>query len=869
MLIEEDESQLTKKDINQRKNAARSIPYWLGNDPDCFTWTMEALQLKPGNSMEYRQLYLDSLVSFYDTIKDDPKQLSMRMTMCLEQLVDVGFDDLQWSKQYRKVNTFQENERVLQHRLAKKFNQFKDRVESLETNKEMLEELEREMREVLDGGAVNDEFDEDDEEELDGPIEAAGPVETSSSGFFSTVIKRVSSFFQPSHPASTPLMNNATPESVLGDIQVFNRRTRKRIAVLQRRIDKQVMIVEKAKLLVNTTQTQLDNLQIEIDSLDPVMSLDEYERLSGIVKNVLRDVCPELALHMQSRHRRMIEQYQVLDSKTDLTKPHEWYMHARLDRRKVIFHGGPTNSGKTYTALQRLKEADRGLYVGPLRLLAAEIYETLTSQGVYTNLYTGQEAREIPFATHCAATVELAPTDQDFDVVVIDEIQMVKDQSRGYAWTRALLGVRCKEIHVCGGLEAEKLVRKIAKACGDDFELKEYERFSPLCVSDNSLSAASKALGSYRNVKPGDCVVAFSRADIFAIKREVESTTSYKCCIIYGSLPPETRSEQARLFNNPDSGYDILVASDAIGMGLNLNIRRIIFNSMFKSNGERIIQLDHSSVKQIAGRAGRRNSPYPEGEVTCRDPEDMAHLRKCMNNEIVPITKAGLLPTSIHVELFSEALQTYGLSDDHSNLHKLMAQFSELATLQGDFFLCRQHELLAIARTLTDLNLPLRDKFLLCMSPVNVRNDRAMATLRKFAVKQSLGEVAGLSRQVIPKKANSFDDMGVLCELHSDLDLFLWLHQRFPGNVMEQQSAMAMKELTIKLINKGLRETDNLRLDHCYITRDTKIRKLGKESVRDDDDKIGRDQDPLGRGNMSDLGSKVGRSSARRRTTYE
>jgi ATP-dependent RNA helicase SUPV3L1/SUV3 len=107
--------------------------------------------------------------------------------------------------------------------------------------------------------------------------------------------------------------------------------------------------------------------------------------------------------------------------------------------------------------------------------------------------------------------------------------------------------------------------------------------------------------------------VAFSRNDIFAIKREIESTTPHKCCVVYGSLPPATRSEQARRFNDPDSGYDILVASDAIGMGLNLNIKRVILNSIFKYDGTGIIRLGHSAMKQISGRAGRRNSPFPQG----------------------------------------------------------------------------------------------------------------------------------------------------------------------------------------------------------------------------------------------------------------
>lgn len=167
---------------------------------------------------------------------------------------------------------------------------------------------------------------------------------------------------------------------------------------------------------------------------------------------------------------------------------------------QIIFHGGPTNSGKTYSALQRLRESKNGLYLGPLRLLAAEVYETLTIDGIYTNLFTGQERQEIPFSTHSSATVEMCSVDSEYDVVVMDEIQMIADQSRGAAWTKALLGLRCKEIHVCGGWEAKGIVEKIAKACGDDFEVHKYERFSKLEVAKKSLASDPTTTGAYKNV---------------------------------------------------------------------------------------------------------------------------------------------------------------------------------------------------------------------------------------------------------------------------------------------------------------------------------------------------------------------------------
>lgn len=150
--------------------------------------------------------------------------------------------------------------------------------------------------------------------------------------------------------------------------------------------------------------------------------------------------------------------------------------------------------------MQRLKEAERGLYLGPLRLLAAEVYETLSVDGIYTNLYTGQERRDIPFSTHASATVEMCSIEEEYDVVVLDEIQMIADAARGAAWSKALMALRCKEIHVCGGMEAKDITKKIAKACGDEFEIHKYERFSKLEVAKKSLATDPTKVGAYKHV---------------------------------------------------------------------------------------------------------------------------------------------------------------------------------------------------------------------------------------------------------------------------------------------------------------------------------------------------------------------------------
>lgn len=141
-------------------------------------------------------------------------------------------------------------------------------------------------------------------------------------------------------------------------------------------------------------------------------------------------------------------------------------------------------TGKTYHALQRLlaakPELGGGLYCGPLRLLALEVYDQLNKAGVYCDLITGQEQRRMPFSTHISCTVEVVPVNIQYDVAIIDEIQMINDDNRGFAWTRAVLGLCAREIHVAGGLEAAPLVRAMAQRTGDDFEVRTYDRLSKL-----------------------------------------------------------------------------------------------------------------------------------------------------------------------------------------------------------------------------------------------------------------------------------------------------------------------------------------------------------------------------------------------------
>lgn len=198
---------------------------------------------------------------------------------------------------------------------------------------------------------------------------------------------------------------------------------------------------------------------------------------------------------------------------TDLTRPHTWYPNARKKQRKVFLHVGPTNSGKTYHALKRLESSSSGVYCGPLRLLAWEVAKRLNKARVPCDLITGQEKDEVDGAKHKAVTVEMADVTSDYECAVIDEIQMLGCKTRGFSFTRALLGIAADELHLCGDAAAVPLIQELLKVTGDDVQVRSYERLLPLVPLE-------VPLGSFSNIRTGDCIVSFSRKEIYKLKKK-------------------------------------------------------------------------------------------------------------------------------------------------------------------------------------------------------------------------------------------------------------------------------------------------------------------------------------------------------------
>ena len=312
--------------------------------------------------------------------------------------------------------------------------------------------------------------------------------------------------------------------------------------------------------------------------------------------------------------------------------PKDEYESARIIKRHFTLHLGQTNTGKTFQAIERLKQAEKGIYLAPLRILALENYEKLNRDGVPCNLITGEEELLTENAMHVCSTVEKLDTNEIYDVAVIDEIQMIANSQRGQAWTRALLGLRCREIHVCGAFNAKELIVRILEDCGDEYEVKEYYRQTPLEVYPYpfTLKDASK----------GDALIAFSIRDVLQLSKYFLDR-GIKNSVIYGDLPPEVRRMQYQSFIRGES--KLLISTDAIGMGVNLPIKRVIFMSLQKFDGEEVRYITSQEVKQIGGRAGRKGI-YEVGYVGCAGIEQEL-IREHLETEDETLGQAVLGPS--------------------------------------------------------------------------------------------------------------------------------------------------------------------------------------------------------------------------------
>jgi ATP-dependent RNA helicase SUPV3L1/SUV3 len=260
--------------------------------------------------------------------------------------------------------------------------------------------------------------------------------------------------------------------------------------------------------------------------------------------------------------------------------------------KKIIALLGPTNTGKTHDTIEKMLEYESGIFGLPLRLLAREVYEKCVKKIGLNRvaLITGEEKIIPNSAVFFICTVESMPKDKTVDFVAIDEIQMCADKERGHVFTDRLLYLRGEKLTMFLG---SQIMKNIILDLINGVEFLKKERFSKLSYS------------GYKKISRLDrktAIIAFSIEEVYAIAELVRRQKG-GAAVIMGSLSPKTRNSQVGLYQSGDVGY--LVATDAIGMGLNMDIDQIYFSNLKKFDGKQIRRLNLVEMSQIAGRAGR------------------------------------------------------------------------------------------------------------------------------------------------------------------------------------------------------------------------------------------------------------------------
>ena len=261
------------------------------------------------------------------------------------------------------------------------------------------------------------------------------------------------------------------------------------------------------------------------------------------------------------------------------------------NNKNIIALLGPTNTGKTHIAIEKMLNYNSGIFGLPLRLLAREIYDKCVEKigAEKVALITGEEKILPSSAEYFICTVESMPKDKVVDFVAIDEIQMCADRERGHIFTERLLNARGQKLTMFLG---SQIMTDMINDLIDGVSFEKKERFSKL-----SYAGYKKISRLDRKV----AIIAFSIEEVYAIAELVRRQKG-GAAVIMGSLSPKTRNSQVGLYQSGDVDY--LIATDAIGMGLNMDINEIYFSNLKKFDGKKTRRLNLIEMSQIAGRAG-------------------------------------------------------------------------------------------------------------------------------------------------------------------------------------------------------------------------------------------------------------------------
>jgi len=461
---------------------------------------------------------------------------------------------------------------------------------------------------------------------------------------------------------------------------------------------------------------------------------------------------------------------------------------ARSMNRKLKFFVGPTNSGKTYNAMLELKKANSGLYLAPLRLLALEGFEDLKQNDIEATLITGEEQIIDEDASHVCSTIEMLDFNLDVDTAIIDEVQMLDDEDRGWAWVNAIIGCPAKTIIMTGSVNALDAVTKIAAYLGEELEVVKHKRKTPLKVMARHTSL--------EHLEAGTALIAFSRSDVLKLKQKLQK--KYRVSVIYGNLSPEVRRDEARRFREKQS--DILIATDAISMGLNLPIKNILFTTDTKFDGVSRRKLSVNEIVQIAGRAGRYGH-HEVGFLGATRRDVLSYIKEEFNSPIRTIKPP------YKVKMSSEQLEELASHIKTKSLTKILKYFKDNMNFDGPFIASNISSMLDAAAIIDRREkLSLEDKYLLAQAPITIKSTIILQAYEAYVASVIKNKICRYKPSItLPKKAVTAKDLLLVEDEVKKISLYLWLSYKFPDIFPDYDKAVILRNSFNSFIEKTLK----------------------------------------------------------------
>jgi ATP-dependent RNA helicase SUPV3L1/SUV3 len=501
---------------------------------------------------------------------------------------------------------------------------------------------------------------------------------------------------------------------------------------------------------------------------DPMLFLHVLEELeTSEPAEFVFDRIRQRLLHAGEREQEERHAARTKESINLAEYPASFDVASKMARRFIALLG-PTNSGKTHRAMEHLAQADSGVYLAPLRLLALENYERLQNtvdadgEPIKVSLITGEERRLAEGATHVASTVEMLDTKTPVQVAVIDEIQMLADRDRGAAWTAAVCGAPASTVYLVGAPEARRAIEALAERLECPLEVHVLKRKAPL-------SMEAGVVRKLRNLKRGDAVIAFSRREVL-MWRDMITEMGLSVATVYGNLSPEVRRAQAERFREGQA--DIVVGTDALAMGLNMPIQRIVMTTAVKYNGVEEEEISAALAKQIAGRAGRYGV-HEEGFVAGYDDDTHEIMRSLMREKVPPVPASGFA-----VAPSLEQLHRISSVTGETSLVKLLKRFVHNIDVPDGFFYPRiTEEQNGRAEWLDTLDLSVAEKFTMSLVPISTKVPTLESAWSHWA--QSLAKRKICKLQLHPQELlwQNLQEVEDTCRMYS---AYAWLGYRMP-----------------------------------------------------------------------------------------